>query len=605
MGRNASALRQGEDATAASMAKRASRRTPHFHITCSPLIVLNAVPRRIVGGAIPPVQTVLQRSPAPARAPASNPVASRADRIALLLLQAAAFAVVLWTLPYKAFELDRFFVPKELVLHASAALAALLLLARRGPLALNRIDLLLGTALGVSVISALFATNHWLAARALGITLSSVLVFISARTLSERGHARRLLIGVTVAVVAGALTGLLQAYGLEGAWMSLSRAPGGTFGNRNFLAHLSAIGLPALVWLALTAGTRRRFALGLLGIVLVVVALVLSRSRAAWLALMVGGALTFVLSITVVRGVWRDRRLAARLAALLVIGVAGTGAALVIPNTLDWNSDSPYLDSVRGVVNFREGSGHGRLVQYRTSLRLALHRPLLGVGPGNWPVRYPEVAANDDPSMSSRDGMTANPWPSSDWVAWIAERGLVALVPLLLALAGACLAAAELGSRATESEERVRAMALFATVVVTVVVAAFDAVLLLAVPGFFAWVLIGALLPPMREKRRLEGWRRGAWVALAVLLALSATAYSAAQARGMAVYSGSTRTAALREAARVDPGSYRIRLRLAERRARAGDCDEVREHAGAAQRMFPRAGAPRRLLRACGVRLPR
>jgi O-antigen ligase len=520
-------------------------------------------------------------------------------------MQFAAFAVVLWTLPYKAFELDRFFVPKELVLHASAGLCTLLLLARRGPLALNRLDLLLGTAFGVSAISALFATNHWLAARALGVTLSGLLVFIGARLLSERGYARRLLTGVSAAVVIGALTGLLQAYGLEGAWMSLSRAPGGTFGNRNFLAHLSAIGLPAMVWLALMARTRRRSTIGLIGILLTIVALVLSRSRAAWLALMVAGALTFVLSITIARGVWRDRRLVTRLLALVLVGVVGTGAALLVPNTLDWNSDSPYLDSMRGVVNYRDGSGHGRLVQYRNSLRLALRRPLLGVGPGNWAVRYPEVAANDDPSMSSRDGMTSNPWPSSDWVAWISERGVLALAPLLLALAGASLAAAGLAARATDTDERVRAMALFATVAATVVVAAFDAVTLLAVPAFFAWVLIGALLPPMREKRRLQGGRRAMWMAGAVLLAFAAFAYSAAQARAMAVYSSSTRTAALREAVRLDPGSYRIRLRLAERRAQAGDCDEVREHAGAARRLFPSAGAPRRLLRSCGVRIPR
>src|SRR5205085_1012080 len=47
-------------------------------------------------------------------------------RAALVMLQLGALAVVLVAVPYKAFELDRFFVPKELALHSAAVVAALL-----------------------------------------------------------------------------------------------------------------------------------------------------------------------------------------------------------------------------------------------------------------------------------------------------------------------------------------------------------------------------------------------------------------------------------------------------------------------------------------------
>ena len=56
---------------------------------------------------------------------------SAADRIALSTVIAGAFVVVLLSLPYKAFDLDRFFVPKELALHATAAITGLIALARR------------------------------------------------------------------------------------------------------------------------------------------------------------------------------------------------------------------------------------------------------------------------------------------------------------------------------------------------------------------------------------------------------------------------------------------------------------------------------------------
>src|SRR4029077_801619 len=102
---------------------------------------------------------------------------------------------------------------------------------------------------------------------------------------------------------------------------------------------------------------------------------------------------------------------------------------------LRWRSDNPYLDSVRGVANYEKGSGRGRLVQYGSSLRMAAHHPIFGVGPGNWRVVYPAFVSAGDPSLDpSQGGMTYNPWPSSDWIAFISERGLISAILLALAL---------------------------------------------------------------------------------------------------------------------------------------------------------------------------
>src|SRR5438105_1307890 len=91
------------------------------------------------------------------------------SRLALRALQAGAIVVVLASAPYKTFDLDRFFVPKELVLNASALVAALICIARARRLSLARVDQLLVTWLVLSALSALFATNLWLASRALSV----------------------------------------------------------------------------------------------------------------------------------------------------------------------------------------------------------------------------------------------------------------------------------------------------------------------------------------------------------------------------------------------------------------------------------------------------
>ncbi|MGH7647381.1 MAG: hypothetical protein ACREND_04645, partial [Gemmatimonadaceae bacterium] len=112
---------------------------------------------------------------------------------ALALIAAGALAVALAVLPYKTFDLDRFFVPKELVLHGAAALTALVLLSRARRLEMTRVDTLLVSFLGLSVVSAALATNWWVASRALAVSLSGVTVFWCARAIAQAGRRDALL----------------------------------------------------------------------------------------------------------------------------------------------------------------------------------------------------------------------------------------------------------------------------------------------------------------------------------------------------------------------------------------------------------------------------
>ena len=528
-----------------------------------------------------------------------NARAALRERAALRVLQAGAVGVVLAAAPYKLFDLDRFFVPKELVLHVTAMLAALLCLSRARRLGLARVDQLLGLFLAVGLLSALFATNWWLAGRAVAVSLSGAACFWSARAVARAGLARPLLVALALAAVIGALTALLQAYGVRTEYVSLNRAPGGTFGNRNFMAHLCVIALPAVVLVATTAASRRRYAWWAFGVALVAGALILSRSRAAWLALIVGAVVLLPLALLALRRGRGTLRLG-RLLALPMAAVVGGALALVLPNTLDWNSDSPYMDTAKSVVNYKEGSGAGRLVQYGNSLRMSVRHPLLGVGPGNWSVEYPRFAARNDPSLAD-DGMTSNPWPSSDWMTFISERGLASFVLLALAMLALLSDGLRAVRNAPSPEERLSACALVGTLAILVVVGTFDAVLLLPVPALAAWSLLGALSPPSRERKAITltlPRRLLALVAVAVVGAL-AIVRSASQLSAMSIVSATTRVARLEEASARDPGSYRIHLRLAEAYSRQGSCRRVRSHATAARALYPNAPRPRRLLDGC------
>ncbi|HZI41209.1 MAG TPA: O-antigen ligase family protein [Gemmatimonadaceae bacterium] len=532
----------------------------------------------------------------------------RTDRIALVLVQAGAIAVVLASLPYKPFDLDRYFVPKELVLHVAAAGAALCCLVPRSRLSFARIDWLLIGYIALSAVSALFADNHWLSTRSLAITLSGAALFWIGRVLRRDGLSRPVLWALGLAGAIGAGTALLQAYGVTSEYFSLNRSPGGTFGNRNFMAHLSAIVAPTIIYCGVT--TRRSVATLVSGILIAVIAAaeVLSRSRAAWLALL-AAAVPLAIVAWMTRARWSGRETSQRLVMLAIATVVGIIVALVLPNTLEWNSKSPYLESVRGMVNYQEGSGRGRLVQYTNSLRIMAANPLLGVGPGNWGVEYPRYAQHGDASLSSVDeGMTSNPWPSSDWVAFAAERGAPATVLLVLIFV-AFLGLAAWHMRVARGTEGVlSALVLAGTVIITLVVGAFDAVLLTAPPTFFVWLLLGVYSEPVSSSAPRQTMSTGVrrWGPLVVFgLGLLAAGRSAFQMAAMATVTESSRTSALERASLFDPGSYRIHMRLAEAYLNNGRCDRARPQARDARDLYPTAILPRDLLSQCGESSPR
>src|ERR1700686_3382626 len=424
------------------------------------------------------------------------------DRVIRLVIQAGGILAVIVALPYKVFELDRYFVPKELVLHVAALIIALVLVARRRSLSFDLVDGLIALFLLWSVASAIFATNHWAAQRSVVISIAGAIIFWGARSVAERGSYRPILVAAAIAAVCAAALSLAQAYGLETEYFSANRAPGGTFGNRNFVAHMAVIGLPSLVWCTVTA--RRRFGalLGSLGGAVLGGALVLSRSRAAWLAV---AACALVLLVPMIASMkyWRDGRIGGRLARLTLATAIGGMVAIALPNTLNWNSESPYLDSARGMVDYKKGSGRGRVDQYRNSLSMAISNPVFGGGPGNWPVEYVRFAPSSDRSLAD-DGMTANPWPSSDWVAFVSERGFIPAAALLSAFIILFFSALRRWSELENPGAVLAQCGLAGTVVATMVVSAFDVVLVLAAPSFLVWSVLGAASGIRRNAREVK-----------------------------------------------------------------------------------------------------
>lgn len=508
-------------------------------------------------------------------------------------------AVALAALPYKVFELDRYFVPKELALHAVVLLLAALVLSRARSITWDRADSLLLLFLAWSALSAMFASSWWLAQRALSLSISSAIVFWCARRLGEEETYRPVLAGAAVATVVAAVVGLTQAYGFETDYFSLNRAPGGTFGNRNFVAHFCVIGLPALIWITVTARTSKGALAGTVGVGAVAALLVLSRTRAAWLA---AGTTLVVLGATLFlsRRYWAQTQVGGRLARISATVALFVAAATSLPNRLNWRSDSPYLDSAIRVIDYSSGSGRGRVAQYLNSGEMALADPVFGAGPGNWPVKYPKFAPRNDPSIAA-DGRTANPWPSSDWVAFVSERGTVAALALAGAFAVLFVAGLRRWNELGSADAVLARVAGVSTIAATLVVGAFDAVLLLAAPALLAWSVIGATSGFARRGRvvALPVARRAGLVGAGMLLAGVGIARSSAQVAAITFVGMGGSRAGWIAGADWDPGSYRANLRAARLLANGRRCRDSRVYARRALALAPDAPEARYAAREC------
>lgn len=516
------------------------------------------------------------------------------------LLGAGLVLAVLVALPAAPTDLDRHQLPKETVVHLVTWLAVLL--ARptpRGlrPAAIWALSLLILVVIG----SSLLASNGWLALRAGSLILTGAAALVTARHIAASGSGQVLIGWCGVAGVVGAGTGLAQAYGLDSPLFATNRVPGGTFGNRNFMAHFSGLALPVLVLVTLSARRRLVAVVAMLGSGLLVAAIILSRSRAAWIGSGAGIA-ALVLVCVAARRRHALALVRGRGTMLGVVIVAAVAAVILLPNRLAWRSASPYSDTLIGIANHDEGSGHGRVLQYRNTVHLALRHPLVGIGPGNWPVRYADVAPPTDPSWAFGDVVPINPWPSSDWMALFSELGGAGVLAAML-LGAAIAWRAIVAGRA--SGDRVLAGAtLLALLTVAFVEGNFDAVLLLPAPLLFVALSVGALLQrsdgvsteDTEAPRRTSRWA----VVLPVLLGM-VTLRSGLQTTAYAVAGTGRSIGRLAWAARIDPGSYPIRIALAQRL----NCTDARPDIVAAARMAPRWPASIAAARRCGVRLGR
>jgi O-antigen ligase len=235
---------------------------------------------------------------------------------------------------------------------------------------------------------------------------------------------RRALEGVVLAAGAVAALGLLQHVELNPLPLPVISTPGSTFGNRNLAAEVMAMALPlGLAPMARARGWQGRWILGF-ALALELVYLAVTRARGAWL----GGVCGLGTTLWAMKLRWpRGARWAAAGAFVVAIVAVSLPGRFNPRDAGDRKRYSGVVDVVEEGFDAHATALKTRLGLWRRTLPMVYEHPILGVGPGNWPVEFPRFA---EPG-ATRDGVlsaTLAPRQAhNDYLERAAETGIVGL----------------------------------------------------------------------------------------------------------------------------------------------------------------------------------
>jgi O-antigen ligase len=330
-------------------------------------------------------------------------------------------------------------------------------------------------------------------------TLLYVGFFYVARLASTDIRRLRLLaLAVTTGATLVAAYALVQRAGLDPIWHGY--LPGGrvfsTIGQPNALAAYLVLGIPLAASL-LFEGNRIR-AVILLAVVAMIAALLLTFSRAGYLAFLVTAAVLVV-------GAWGDprltrRRVAGGLAATLVTAVA---VFLLVQPARERVADAWHRVASSANSN-GDVSVRFHLDAWRVAAQIAVDHPLLGAGQETFPELFPRYSHALLPAdrASALDAYRVES-PHNVYLAVAAGAGIPALVAYIAIIAGVAVALVRGAWSAATRQIRIALVAVLAALAGHMVTDAFMTAEVTSTWLF--WVLLAAGLEAGRAQLLAAG----------------------------------------------------------------------------------------------------
>jgi O-antigen ligase len=263
---------------------------------------------------------------------------------------------------------------------------------------------------------ALFEAGRWL--------LIGLLALLALNALRAAASLRWLCGGALLGAALTAFTGTAQHF-LDVDWFAQFAAPAATFVNKNFAAEFVVTAWPLGCWLWLQARTPRARWLLAAGLGLCLFYLLITGTRAAWVA--------WLLSTAALALMWwrsRERPALHRPSLALLLTLPLLLALLPGTNGSGLSRTTARLASTQSELAQGGGSLAVRRDLWGTALRMAAAQPMLGVGAGNYEV---QAQAFQPPQWQRSPLHPVDFRAHNDYLEWLAELGVLAAAGLLAA----------------------------------------------------------------------------------------------------------------------------------------------------------------------------
>jgi len=338
------------------------------------------------------------------------------------------------------------------------------LISRRLPWARSRLDVFVAAFLAAFLISGLLSPYRPVALGSVGLAAVTVYVAFGSTAAALRrdpSFLRPLAVAWVAGGVGAAALGIILRRGtaLPASTQVLGQ---NALGTTLLIATILAVGLVIEL-----DGLPRRLAAGC-G-VLLVVGLIMTYTRGAWLGVLVGGALLLAAS--------GARRVVAGSVAVLLIVV--TGFALVE------SERTALLSRAASIPDL--SANQDRLLLIRTALSIFAAHPVSGTGLNTFPLVYPSFRGPDDPNPLPL------PFAHNIFVNMAAEGGALGFVTFLAVVLAGITAGWRWHRAARLGAGRAPAVIYLSAFVGAMVHQLFDGTLLSVHLGLGMWVLLAIL----------------------------------------------------------------------------------------------------------------
>ena len=366
------------------------------------------------------------------RQPKQQPASHQIGRTVFLIL----CVLVPLTLHTSVYNFD--LLPKRLVLQSALCLIAAFwvydLHTHRTTIHKSAFYLPLASYLCLSVLAISQAVNPLSAMVAISHQLTFATLFLLATHLfpiqSLTSFCR---ISASVGIFIS-LMGILEARGFDGPFPLSNGRPSATFGYRNFAAAFLILNIPLSIVLVLNAQKKSDAILGIISTALMLVFLIYTRTRGAWIGIGCASLLTIATaylthrrSPLVFSQILKDRSI--QLTTLIAFVV--TVALSLSPPTIA-SQQSRAIDEKKAnlldALSFASTpeADRGRTAMWQHTLDIISDYPLLGIGTGNWQHIYPRYDGGD---MVGADSAPLR--PHNDYLEIASETGILSLCAYL------------------------------------------------------------------------------------------------------------------------------------------------------------------------------